>query len=58
VKRLLRILFSAPTVVSALLWVATAVLWVRGFWFDEHLIANTNAPVCALPASAHHEAWR
>jgi hypothetical protein len=38
VRRLLRILLNALTVVSLLLCVATVVLWVRSYWYEDAII--------------------
>jgi hypothetical protein len=38
VRRLLRILFNAITILSALLCVGTVALWGRSYWIGEHVI--------------------
>jgi predicted RNA-binding Zn-ribbon protein involved in translation (DUF1610 family) len=35
------VLLNAAAVLSAVVWVATVVLWVRGFWLDENLFVNS-----------------
>jgi hypothetical protein len=44
-RRLLRILLNAATVLSLVLCVAMAVLWVRGYWTTDRLIRTSAWPI-------------
>lgn len=45
-KRLKRIIFNGVTVISMLLFVAAAVLWVRSYWITDTIFTQVDSGQC------------